>query len=233
MKIERHNKLFLKGFTLLELIVAVTLMNLIALTLYSSMYIGVKAKKSVTEVIKPYRTVIPAFDQIKKDLQSVMRPTGLLAGNFQGDDGVGLNKSDTLCFHCCSFQPADDQKASNIVLVEYVIGTDSQTKRTLLVRRITTNLLSSKTAGYEDEIVCSGIVFLDFKYYDGFNWVDSWDSTTRNNELPYAVKVSLSIFKDSDNVTNENKDDKAVLEFTKIISLSFLSTNQDESLNEL
>jgi type II secretion system protein J len=228
MEIDKHDKLFLKAFTLLELIIAAAIMNIIALTLYSSMYIGVKARRSSTNAMRPYRLITPIFESIKIDLKSVVGPAGLFAGKFQGDNADGLNQSDSLVFCCCNYYPDEGQKASNIVKVEYVIEDDSEKDNYVLTRKITTNLLSSKTAETEDRIICRGITFLDFRYYDGYNWVDSWNSTT-NNKLPKAVQVSFSILENDDLKSGEkiyqSKD------FTKIIYLAHSDESTEESTN--
>src|SRR4030042_1432367 len=83
-----------KGFTLLELLVALALMDVIAMALFSSMYIATKAKESSTSAINPYRRVIPTFEFLRKDLNCATKPTGLFAGPFQGYSDTGLNGCD-------------------------------------------------------------------------------------------------------------------------------------------
>lgn len=227
MQSKRNKKLFLKAFTLLELLVAITLMNLIALTLYSSMYIGVKAKKSSTEALKPYRIVVPAYESIKKDLQSALEPIGVFAGSFVGEDAAGENQSDSITFYCCNYLPQEGEKASNIIKVVYSIEADELKENSLvLIRKKTTNLLSSKTAETEDEVVCRDVYSFNVKYYDGYNWTDSWDSTTNYDQLPRAIQISLSVVDEGD-YGDKAEENAEQINFIKTILLPYVSENTD------
>jgi type II secretion system protein J len=217
MQINKYNNMSPQGFTLLELIVAIALMDLIALTLYSSMYIGIKAKKSSIQALKPYRLVVPVFEALGEDLKGTLKPAGLFAGSFEGEKSAGKNESDSISFYCCNYHPQENEKASNIVKVEYVVEDDDlQNGSFVLVRKVTTNLLSSKTTNTKDEVLCRGISSFNVEYYDGNDWTNSWDSTTQDNELPQAAQISLSIEDEdySNAASNANKK-----KFTKTISL--------------
>jgi type II secretion system protein J len=229
MQINKCNNMSLKGFTLLELLVAIALMDLIALTLYSSMYIGIKAKKSSTQALKPYRLVIPVFESLSEDLKSTLKPSGLFAGSFQGGKSTE-NESDSISFHCCNYHPEENEKASSLVKVEYVVEDDDlQNDSLVLVRKITTNLLSSKTVNTKDEVLCRGISSFNVEYYDGNDWTNSWDSTTRDNELPRAARISLSIADEdySDTASKGNNKKK----FTQTISLLRADDSTTENTN--
>ena len=83
----------------------------------------------------------------------------------------------------------------------------------VLVRRVTTNLLSSTTAPYYDEVVCRGVRSFNLRYYDGAGWVDSWDSTAQDNNSPTAVEVTLEL-------QRGDADQPRVIRFTRVFLLS-------------
>ena len=205
-----------QGFTLLELIVAMALMNVIALSLYASMHIGIKAKHSSQSAIKAYRTTVPAFEIIRSDVGSAMTPDGLLAGPFVGE---GLQDSDFLSFHTCNYRPREDEAASNIIYIEYQLDEDPELQQTVLKRRKVKNLLSTTAVEPDEEIIARNIAGFDVKYYDGYAWQDAWDSTAQGNTLPWAVKVSLFM------ASPDTEDDSSQKRFSRIFMIAAANPN--------
>ena len=205
-----------QGFTLLELIVAMALMNVIALSLYASMHIGVKAKRSSQSAIKAYRTIVPAFEIIRSDVGSAMAPDGLLAGPFVGED---LQDSDFLSFHTCNYRPREDEVASNIIYIEYLLDEDPELQQAVIKRRKVKNLLSTTAVEPDDEIIARNITGFDVKYYDGYAWQDAWDSTAQGNTLPWAVKVSLFM------ASPDTEDGSSQKRFSRIFIIAAANPN--------
>jgi len=183
------------GFTLLEMLIAMALMGLVATALYSSMYIGTKAGQSCSAAVRPYRRLNPALEFIRKDLACSLPPDGILSAQFQGTDQLGPagDDADSILFYCSTYIPSEDEIAGDVVKTEYVLEDRQGWDEQVLVRRRTTNLLSPTTSEAEEEVICRGIHSLDIKYYDGYDWLDCWDSTTHNNALPLAVEVTITL----------------------------------------
>ena len=58
---------------------------------------------------------------------------------------------------------------------------------------MTTDLLAPKQMEPEEQVLCRSVASLNFRYFDGSNWVDEWDSTADANSLPLAVEVDIEI----------------------------------------
>lgn len=219
----------LTAFTLLELIVAIALMDVIAVALYSSMYTAFRAKETSQTVIKPYQYITPAFEFIRNDLVSAMAPDGIMAGVFEGENvsAQGDLDADTLSFYTCSYLPDDDELSSNIVNVAYVLETDTEQDEIVLKRLITTNILASNTLDPDEEIIARDIVGLDIQYYDGSSsdWVEEWDSSVQDSQLPWGVKVTLSIYEEEKTRSSED----AYRDFTRIFMLPTANQSTDGS----
>jgi general secretion pathway protein J len=215
-----HNKSC--AFTLLELLVAMALMGLVAMALYSSMYIGTKAKESCYAAVKPYRTLNPALEFIRKDLACALKPGGIFAAQFQGTDQIGTegNNADSLLFYCTTYIPRENEIACDIVKTEYSLEGCQGRDGLALVRKRTTNLLSPKTIEAEEEVICRDIRDLDVKYYDGYDWLDSWDSTTQNNALPLALEVTITSAGTTNTSTFKSQKDHTETTMKRIIFLS-------------
>lgn len=213
------------AFTFLELLVAMTLMNILAVSLYASLYIGFKARRSSTTAIQPVRAAQIAIELIKQDITAALPPTGILAGEFLGNNdrtGEGYD-CDSLLFYSSSNTAELQQAGCDVRKVELVFIPSSDSERSVLVRRTTTNLLSPKTVQPVEEILCRRVVSFDVGYFDGFNWWDEWDSVLQNNSLPKAVEISLEIKREEKNEQGEYENYQ--LSYAFIVPCSNLSSS--------
>ncbi|HEY4328154.1 MAG TPA: GspJ family type II secretion system protein [Phycisphaerae bacterium] len=61
-----------------------------------------------------------------------------------------------------------------------------------LVRRMEDNLLSDDTDVEPPSVtLLTGVRSLSFQYWDGTQWLDSWDSTANLDTIPYAVRMQV------------------------------------------
>ena len=63
----------------------------------------------------------------------------------------------------------------------------------VLVRRVTTNLLTGTTQQPYEEVICRGVRSFNVRYFNGSGWLDSWDSTQYENMAPTAVEVTVEL----------------------------------------
>ena len=222
MKHNKRTSCYLTGFTLLELLIAIALMDVIALTLYSSMYISFRAKNNSRAILKPYQTVNPAFEIIREDLASVLEPDGILAGIFEGEDVPWENRqdSDTLSFFSAGYHPAEGEIASNVIKVQYALGNDPIRKQVILQRLTTKNLLAPHAVEPQAEVICRGLSGFDVKYYDGTTWLESWDSTANENQFPQGVQVTLTIYEEEPSRSSRTDTYDPYRHFTRTFMLS-------------
>ena len=192
MKAAYYNQ---KGFTLLELLTAMSMMVVLAASLFASLYIGFKAKESAERAIGPVRQARIVMKLLQQDIEAALPPSGTLAGEFQGIDGVdsrGRN-NDNLWFFTTHYQQYHTAAASDIVQVELLLVPTNYDDTNLLVRRTAVNLLPSVEPQYFEEILCRDVLAFDLSYYDGYEWLDNWDSASLDDSLPLAVQIMLSI----------------------------------------
>ena len=183
------------GFTLLELSLAMAMMAMLALTLYMAMAIALRARDSAAANIAPVRAATVAADLIRQDLESVLPPSGTLAGPFEGYSNGGLpgGRSDGIEFFCVGRDVArgDTPLAEGIRKVDLLVRTDVTPP--ILVRDVTRNLLAQTDMPPDEEILCRNVRQFGLRYFDGTTWQDTWDSTTLGNVLPLAVEMTLEI----------------------------------------
>src|SRR5205809_6234764 len=88
------------------------LVAIIASALYSAMHVAILAKRSATAAVEPTRAVVIAADLVRQDLESVLPPTGILAGAFQGThtSGPAGGDNDSLVFYSIGEDSATIQR---------------------------------------------------------------------------------------------------------------------------
>ena len=211
-----------RGFTLLELLIAMTMMSIIAASLYTSMSIGFMAREKAETVVEKGRSAEIAVELIKGMLTASMVPNGILAGEFEGEDEqdqYGYD-ADALSFYTADYNPGEDELASDIEKVELEMSDREDSSERVIVRKVTTNLLSPKTLDPDEEVLCRGVRSLNLRYYDGSGWADEWDSSDNDNALPEAVEITI-VLEEADSRSDENNDDdeEDLYEFTETIIL--------------
>jgi prepilin-type N-terminal cleavage/methylation domain-containing protein len=202
-----------KGFTLLELLVAMTLMVVVASCLYTALYTGFRAQRSALSAVYPTSQAMDAIELLKQDIYGVLPPTGVLAGAFIGTDLRGLKGADTdsLEFYTTQIYASGSETVGGIGKIELGLEQDldsdlyGNTRDSYkLVRRVSTNLLSPKVIDPNEQVLCRNVVSLNLRYFDGTGWVDEWDSTEDANSLPLAVEIDIQVTDDTRNTSTKN-----------------------------
>lgn len=185
-----------RGFTLLELILAMAITCMLAMTLYATLRTAFKAQASATSAVESLRSVQVALQMVDRDLSCALPPTGILAGAFYGiPQGSGTDPSDTVEFYAITTgvdDPNDPTRADGMRRIDITLeaapdGTMS------LIRRVQRNLTSLEDLPPDEEILCRNVTSLTYRYFDGTQWTDSWDSTTESDTLPLAVEMTIEL----------------------------------------
>ena len=186
-----------RGFTLLELLVAMSLMVVVAACLYSALYTGFKARRSALAAVEPTSQAINAIELLKQDLVGVLPLRGGLAQSFLGTSARSSQgeDSDTVEFYTTHVYADEDELVGGLGKIELALEEDDDEDREnyRLVRRITRNLLSPQDIDPEEQVLCRNVMSLNFQYYDGESWLDEWDSAADANSLPLAMEVDIEV----------------------------------------
>jgi type II secretion system protein J len=200
-----------RAFTLLELMVAMTMMVAVATCLYTSLYTGFRAYRSAQSSVEPTFQAINAIELLKEDISGVLPPGSHLAGAFIGTDAQGAKgvDNDSLEFYTTHIYTEDGQTtAGGLGKIELLLEDDPNGSYGdyMLIRRMTLDLLSTKAVQPEEQVLCRNVVSLNLRYFDGDDWIDDWDSTADANSLPRAVEVEVQIAHNGTAKTNRNAE---------------------------
>lgn len=195
-----------RGFTLLELLLAMAMAAILSVTLYATLNTAIKARRTAQATAEAARTGMIAMDLICHDLESVVRPASTadasalnvkltLNGPFQGvHKGGAGSESDDLLFTTIANEPTadpNDPLAEGAREVEVYISTEVNPPA--LVRRVNRNVLAPAQQNGDVEILCRNIRGFAVQYFDGQTWQTDWDSTQVGDVLPFAVRVTLTL----------------------------------------
>ncbi len=178
-----------KAFTLLEAMLAISLTAVVVAAAYGMLYSGTSARRAVTENVLQSRSLALALEQVSRCVESAATPTGIMAGEFTGEDAAdGLN--DSLTLHTV-LDPADS-RWSDLRRVRFFVDRDAD-GTPCLMRGLTSNLLASTAPEEDVQVLCRSVESFQVSCLAGDEWVDAWDAAEQGNTLPAAVRVSLTL----------------------------------------
>ena len=224
-------KINTNAFTYLELLLAMAIMSVISASIYASLSISFKARESAEQATANIRKTQIVMNLIEQDLEVALPPVGILVGEFIGTDNYddAGNNADMLSFYSSAHNPVEGEVSCDIQKIEFILDQSYKSEsEAVLVRRITTNLLSLKESEPLEEVLSRKIKAFNLCYFDGIDWYDSWDSTTRENTLPLVVEITLEL-RCSDSIQNEG----STAEFSrKMLILCGANAANESAVNE-
>jgi len=192
-----------RGFTLLEILVAVTVFAIVLTALNTVFYAALHLRNRATESVEQALPMQHALAVIKRDLANVVVPGGTLSGVLQTTvitNLVGGQSSPQFYTSTGFIDPTSPW--SEIQKVSYLL-VDPPARTTVgrdLIRAVSRNLLpASVEEPPAQQWLMGGLQSMTFYFYDGTQWRDSWDSSVADvttgltNILPQAIKVQIQL----------------------------------------
>lgn len=183
------------GFTLIEVILALGVCALVLIVISSVFAGALRLERSATANLDQSLPIERALTLLRRDLKNAVAPGGMLAGPMQsGSLEGGVDANDGIQIYTTTGLITPNAPWSEIQKITYGLQppADASSTGKDLVRTVSRNLLSTTTLDEDDQFLMSGVESLNFSYFDGANWLDTWDDTTETN-LPIAVRVSLQL----------------------------------------
>jgi type II secretion system protein J len=187
-----------RGFTLLELLLAMTVTGIIATVLYSSLRIGFNARDAAIDEVSAVVAGRQALEVVRADIAGVLPPRGVLTGAMIGSDETSTSgyDSDTLSFVTNSAVLLAEQPLGDLRRVELAISDVDDNVNVnggRLVRSTISNLLATTEQTAASQVLADRVVAMNIRYHNGTDWVDAWDSGAEGNNLPTAIEMTLTL----------------------------------------
>ena len=193
------------GFTLLEVMIAVSILAMVSVMSWGALSQAFKAKQSIESNAVRYHSVRLTLERLAREI-----PMAFLSLNEDRAQAerrtffIGRRKSDVdeLRFSYFGHQRLyADSDECDTAQVSYYGARDKKDGTVVnLVRRETRRLgnLKMEAAPGSADILCDGVVRLQFDYYDlqKKEWRDEWSTTDaagQPNRLPDKVRITLTV----------------------------------------
>lgn len=190
------------AFTLLELLIAVSVFSMVLLAMHGVFRGAIQLRDRTTAAVEEAAPVEEAVAWLRRDLQHLVPPGGVLFGPLQsapqqtnaGPDlllGMGARRVSP-DFYTASAMVDTFAPWGDVQKVAYALVTPTnRAEGMVLVRAVTRNLLAPTPEPPELEVLLDRVEDVRFEFFDGAQWMAAWDSTVHPMVLPRAIRVRL------------------------------------------
>lgn len=210
------------GFTLLELMLSLSIFALVATAVVGLLHSGLRACARGRQVSESLQLARIALGRMVEDLESVYYSDSVLCTDFLGEDASdGSCDTDRLTLVTTArFARADAVGEADLTALEYFIDTGGEAGEEGLSLSQTRVLLA--VVEEEAEQVCrlgAQIVGLNLRYFDGLDWQDSWDASAKG-ALPRAVEITVAVRESGKRPAGQQAlEEEATRKFTTAVAL--------------
>jgi general secretion pathway protein J len=191
------------GFTLLEVLIAVGIFSIVIVAINTVFYSAIRLRTKTNEGIEMTVPMERAIAIMKRDLESMV-PPGVLAGNLSspaltiepGMDPLGSIELFTRTAIINDAAPFGD-----IQKVSYYLKVPEDAFNTFgkdLFRAVTRNLLATIQEEPEEQWLIGNVDNLQFTFYSGTDWSETWDANAQESALPRAIRVQIGLTREEE-----------------------------------
>ena len=192
-----------RGFTLIEVVIAVGITAMIGVLIAAAFQSGYRAKELVESEADYYRALRTGTDRMVREISAAFVSDHYDTRRFRDQNDRPTNfigARDRLLFTSMAHQRLyGDAKESDQMVVEYYTkstpGPGGQSRLNLM-RREDSILDDRMDRGGTEDVLVENVKRIDFAYWDSDkkDWVDEWDTRRieKKSILPVRVRISIS-----------------------------------------
>ncbi len=179
----------------MEVLLAVAVFAVVLAAINAVFYSALRLRNKTAHLLDDALPVHQALAVLRRDLQCAVAPGARLAGPMQSlvpstltGQGGGLQ------LYTATGTLTSDAPWGDIQKVIYQLrpATNGLTSVGFdLVRSLERNLLYTAQEEYVDQWLMGNVQQLEFTFFDGSGWVETWDASTAESGLPKAVRVRI------------------------------------------
>jgi type II secretion system protein J len=195
------------GFTLFEVMIAVSILGLIGMLTFGTFSRAVDGKERAEEITSYYHGVRQAMLRMSREIENTFitmhhdcedARTRSVFASSNASGGMRLDFTAFTHYKVRADANEDDQEE-----VGYYIGANPDDKKhNALIRRSAPRIDAKPTEGGVEQVLAPRATKLDFEFYDPRNdrWVDEWDTRTMDyrDRLPMFVAIKLTVLDPND-----------------------------------
>ncbi len=173
-----------QGFTLVEILIAVAIASLILTIIYRSYATSIDTMNYTREKMDAFSIIRLTLSRMNEEITSSFFAEDSKVAVFSGGEGKidFVSSSHERIFK--------DSREYDLSEIGYFTEPEEEGERLSLWRREDRTPDDDVLEGGEREKIIDGLEGLEFKYYDGKEWLSEWDSKEERG-LPQAVGITL------------------------------------------
>jgi prepilin-type N-terminal cleavage/methylation domain-containing protein len=188
------------AFTLIEVVISSALMAMIIVSAYLCFSASVAGRKTLEPRLEVIQNARVAMALITADLRAAC-PLGTNYQFLGMHRTAGDAMADNVDFATHNYTPKHPHEG-DFCQMSYYLDRDPQTGRFNLWRRRNPTIAPDPLSGGMKEEIADGVLGLQFEYFDGLDWYDTWGDasgkaqTSQRSQpnlsgMPEAVRVTL------------------------------------------
>ena len=187
-----------RGFTLIEIMLAVFILGLVLSTVYAAYSGTMTLVREMEYENNVYRTARTTLDRIIRDLSSVQPVGGAIKLQAEKEMLSNHEFASLLFFATAHLAFAEKEIDGGNAQIGYFVEEDANGGYSLRRSDLLNYQATKEKSRSSSYLLCPNIDSLVFKFYDvNGKEYDSWDSASgtseQKNKAPAAIKVELSI----------------------------------------
>lgn len=192
-----------RGFTLIEVLIAVSLLAMIGAATLGSFQLAWEQKQQVEAEDERYAQVRGALDRIANDLAVAFLSEHYDRKRYRERPtlfkGLDRGRRDELTFTAFANERMDeDSKTGDQTVLKYFVERDPENNRVdSLFRRTNPVIDEDAERRGRRQVLCEDVKNFELEYWDAAKneWTDEWDAsrTEHFGVLPERVRVTLSV----------------------------------------
>ena len=188
-----------QGFTLLEVLVALTIMSAVLVALYSTFFLSHRALVAVDESLLKLQESRSFVDTLKREIESVL---------YSPDNSDSVFKMDDRDFYGRQASRLIMTSLSPLIngMARITYSVEERDGKLVIIKNIVPAFSQSPESRNVDLLEDVESFTLEGKYGD--RWVKTWDSALAK-DVPEEVKISVTLF-----ITNGEKQAKSRVPFS-------------------
>jgi len=184
-----------RGFTLIEVILAVALCALVMSLVYGVLITTIEAAERVEELTHGTEIGPAILAQIRDDVGGAFLPSND-QDYFVGQERSGRDRLDfvTSAAVFASETPGGEPKIHSVNEIGYQVKEGPSPEDGLvLYRRVDPFIDAQPLQGGRLVALAEKVISFKVTYWTGTEWVNSWVSSKQENKLPNSVRIELRI----------------------------------------
>jgi general secretion pathway protein J len=191
------------GFTLMEVMIAATIVAIMGGLIYGSFGPMLRAKEVLEAESEHYRATQVALSRMSREISMAFFSNDFDHTRYRDKSDMPTfftGEGDRLQFTSFAHQRRyKDAKESDQAMFDYHMGRDPDADldddgRDVLVRREKVVLDENWARGGVEQVLSDDVKKIQFEYYDDsrHEWVDEWDTRRDRDRLPERVRITLT-----------------------------------------